>query len=144
MCTSLIIWLQIENTEMCKLLLGKNVNVTLNSIFHESWNLVQLRRKEPRTVDADELEDLSLLLVEHEDVSVEKAEAGEGQNEDRQVDPDQLEDAAVPDQHHLPEPLAGLLGVLVPVGEDVGCVFRHLEFYFLLFIDTQSNLVHKS
>ena len=41
--------------------------------------------------------------------------------------PDELDDAAVPDQHHLEEALARPLRVLIPVGEHVGSVFGHFD-----------------
>jgi hypothetical protein len=79
----------------------------------------------PRAVDADDLKDLSLLFVVHEDVFVEKVEGGEGHDEDQQVEPDQLEDAAMPDQHHLDETLTWFLRVLITVGKNAFPFFRH-------------------
>ena len=45
--------------------------------------------------------------------------------------PDELEDAAVPDHHHLPEALARPLRVLVPVGKHVGPILRHFDALIL-------------
>ena len=41
--------------------------------------------------------------------------------------PDELDDAAVPDQHHLEEALARPLRVLIAVGEDGLATLRHLD-----------------
>jgi hypothetical protein len=45
-------------------------------------------------------------------------------------EPDEFEDAAMPNHHHLPEALARPLGVLVPVGEHIAPILRHFEKLF--------------
>ena len=70
-----------------------------------------------------------MLLIVDEDVSVEQVENRVGDDEDQQVEPDELDDAAVPDQHHLEEALARPLRVLIPVGEHVGSVFGHFALH---------------
>ena len=68
-----------------------------------------------------------MLLIVDEDVSVEQVENRVGDDEDQQVEPDELDDAAVPDQHHLEEALARPLRVLIAVGEDGLATLRHLD-----------------
>lgn len=96
----------------------------------------------PRTVDADELESLPHLIVMDEDVLVQQVQDGVGHDEGKQVKPDELEHAAMPDEHHLQEALPGLLSVFVPVRKDAlpglghlddfsSSVFQLLKMYFL-------------
>ena len=54
------------------------------------------------TVVANELEPLPGVLVVDESFPVDQADAAEGQDEHQDPEPDQLEDAAVPDQDHIP------------------------------------------
>ena len=60
-------------------------------------------------------------------MSVEQVEDRVSNDEDQEVKPDELDDAAVPDQHHLEEALPGPLRVLITVGEDGFAVLCHLD-----------------
>ncbi len=59
--------------------------------------------------------------------------------------PDELENAPVPDHHHLPEALARPLRVLVPVGEHIGSVFgRHFECFIKLTVKLLTHFFQMS
>jgi hypothetical protein len=53
---------------------------------------------------ADQLEDLSAVVVVVEDFTVQQADAAEGHDEEEELLPDQLEEAAVPHHDHFPVP----------------------------------------
>ena len=53
-------------------------------------------------VVADEFEPLPSVLVVDEGFPVDQADGAEGQDEHENPEPDQLEDAPVPDQDHFP------------------------------------------
>ena len=79
----------------------------------------------PWTIDANKFKNLSLLFIVDENVPVQNTQCSKNCNEDQGVNPDQFEDAAMPDQHHLPETLTGLLGIFITVRENVGPLFWH-------------------
>ena len=89
-----------------------------------SWAIFK-KEGSPRGVDTDQLEHLSLELIVDEELSVEDAEDGEDDDVGQQVEPDELEDAAMPDQHQPPEPLPRLPGVDILVAEQVPLLRVH-------------------
>ncbi len=103
----------------------------------------------PGSVDADELEGLPLDLVVEEDGPVEQREQEVDKQVNQNVDPDQLEDAALPDQHQTPEPAVHrTAGLRVPVGVDVFAsqlstqkkmdLRKNLIFFFFVVLWSQS------
>ena len=70
-------------------------------------------------VDADHLKRLAVKVIFEEDVSVDDAEKTVRHEEDDKVVPDELEDAALPEQKHVPDSIEPLCCVLVLVRVDV-------------------------
>ena len=68
---------------------------------------------EPAGVHAQHLEHLPVEGVVEQHVAVQQTEEGVGQEEEREVVPDQLEDAPLPDEQHVPDAIELLCRVLV-------------------------------
>lgn len=97
--------------EKCEKLLNSNAIIVEN--VYQIFTV-------PGSVDADELEGFPLDLVVEEDGPVEEREQEVDRQVNQNVNPDQLEDAALPDQHQTPEPAVHrTAGLRVPVGVDV-------------------------
>ena len=66
-------------------------------------------------------------LVVHQNGSIENAETGVANNKGQQVVPDQLEHAALPDNHEVDKALASLAGVTITIRINVAQHFDNVK-----------------